>query len=625
MNAERPIGPAGLRRLAMRALERHCEAARQSSWPGHDPELEDRVAALRSDPAPEDAPLVALSRRLALTDGELLAAALCLAAEWDPHFARLVAQAQDPVGASRPLVGLACTLFGGLGLTPAALAGGRAVQAGLLVLGEEPRALPERSLSIALPVSAALADEFSLPPGVARLPEQVVDFTSVQQDQLATDGDWLGVDDEPTRALVLRTPSRREAHAAASRIAARLGRVPVVLGAEDLARNAVWLLAVNALPCIELALGPGELRRLPPPGAYAGPLLCLLGLEGVVECGVSQREWTVPLPGEAERAALWQAAGLAPEAASLAARSYRQGAGRIAELAEQARNASGGAIGWDQVSEAVRQGRNALDSLAHKIHAVVAREELVLPPPALAHLDLLLARILNRGDLAQGLGAAIRSRYGPGVRALFAGDPGTGKTLAAHWLAVQTGLPLYRVDLAALTSKWIGETEKNLSAVLDAAQHADVILLFDEADALFGKRTDVNDAHDRHANAQTNYLLQRIEDFEGVVILATNVRDNMDAAFARRLDLILQFPMPDPAARFELWRGHLGEGHALADNELGALAVGVELSGGHIRNIVLGAAVRARLAGRPIGLADVLAALTDEYGKLGRAPPVIAT
>jgi hypothetical protein len=448
----------------------------------------------------------------------------------------------------------------------------------------------------------------------------------MQRDRLAADGDWLDAGTEPTRALVLRTPSRREAHAATARIAEQLGRVPVMLPAEELARNAVWLLAVNALPCIELALGPGELRRLPPLGAYAGPMVCLLGLEGVVECGVPQREWTVPLPGEADRAALWQAAGLAPEAASLAARSYRQGAGRIAELAEQARSACGEqAIGWEQVSEAVRQGRNALDSLAHKIHAVVARDELVLPPEALAHLDLLLARILNRSDLAEGLGAAIRSRYGPGVRALFAGDPGTGKTLAAHWLAVQTGLPLYRVDLAALTSKWIGETEKNLSAVLDAAQHADVILLFDEADALFGKRTDVNDAHDRHANAQTNYLLQRIEDFEGVVILATNVRDNMDAAFARRLDLILQFPMPDPAARFALWHGHLGEGHALADSELGALAVGVELSGGHIRNVVLGAAVRARLAQRPIGLADVLAALTDEYGKLGRAPPAVAT
>jgi hypothetical protein len=334
----------------------------------------------------------------------------------------------------------------------------------------------------------------------------------------------------------------------------------------------------------------------------------------------------VPLPSEEERAALWRTAGLDGAAASLAARSYRQGAGRIAELAEQARNArEGEAIGWEGISEAVRQGRNALDSLAHKIHAVVARDELVLPPEALGHLDLLLARILNRGDLAEGLGAAIRSRYGPGVRALFAGDPGTGKTLAAHWLAVQTGLPLYRVDLAALTSKWIGETEKNLSAVLDAAQHADVILLFDEADALFGKRTDVNDAHDRHANAQTNYLLQRIEDFEGVVILATNVRDNMDAAFARRLDQILQFPMPDPAARFELWRGHLGQGHVLAESELGALAVGVELSGGHIRNVVLGAAVRARLAGRAIGLTDVLAALADEYGKLGRAPPAVAT
>jgi hypothetical protein len=437
MNAERPPEPAGLRRLAMRALERHCEAAIERTWPEFDPELEERAAALRSDPPPEDAALAALAERLGLSDGEVLAAALCLAAEWDPHFARLVARAQDPIGSSRPLVGLACSLFASLGLTPAALAGGRGVQSGLFILGDEPRALPERSLAIGLPVSAALADAFTLPPGVTSLPNQGVEFAEAQLARLAADGVWLGEGREANRALVLRTPSRREAHAAIARIAGEVGRVPVLLAAEDIARHAVWLMAAGAMPCVALALGPGEARQLPPLGAYGGPLVCLLGLEGVVECGVPQREWTVPLPTEADRAKLWRAAGLDADSASLAARSYRQGAGRIAELAEQARHASGTeAIGWDGISGAVRLGRNALDSMAHKIHAVVERDELVLPAAALADLDLLLARILNRGDLAEGLGAAIRSRYGPGVRALFAGDPGTGKTLAAHWLAV---------------------------------------------------------------------------------------------------------------------------------------------------------------------------------------------
>lgn len=626
MNAERPLAGSALQRLAMTALTRHCEAAREQGWPDLWPELDEQLAAARDEPEPGDEALVRLADRLGLTDAELLAAALCLASDADPHFARLVAQAQEPVGASRPLVGLACALFAQAGLAPQVLAGGQAVQSGLLVLGDEPRALPERSLAVPLAVGAALAGEFAPPAGVSRISPPLVDFTAAQRARLASEAGWLAAEPGTARAFFLRTPSRREALAGAGLLAAQFGLVPVLLAAEDAARHAVWLMAAGALPCIELAPSPGETKRLPSLGFHAGPVVCLLGLEGSVESGVSQREWAVPLPDESERAGLWQTAGLPPDAASLAARSYRQGAGRIAELAEQARNAAPeGAIAWRDVSHAVRRGRTALDGMAHSIVAEIGREELVLPSDALADLDLLLARILNRSDLADGLGAAIRPRYGPGVRALFAGEPGTGKTLAAHWLSGQTGLPLYRVDLASLTSKWIGETEKNLSAVLDAAQHADVILFFDEADALFGKRTDVSDANDRHANAQTNYLLQRIEDFEGIVILATNVRDNMDAAFARRLDMILQFPMPDPAARFALWRGHLGEGHDLGEHELGALAVGVELTGGHIRNVVLGAAVRARLAGRAIAMLDLLAALEDEYGKLGRAPPVVAT
>jgi len=624
MNMERPAAREGLRHLAMQVLERHCRAAEALDWHDVDPALDDHLAAWRHDPPAEEARLARLAERLGLSDGEVLAAGLCLACDGDPHFARQVAKAQEPVGSSRPLVGLACALFGSLGLTPAGLAAGSGARSGLLLLGEEPAALPERSLSIGLSVSAALAGEFSPPPGVTPLAAQLVGFTATQLERLAAEAGWLA--SPGPRAFVLRTPSRREAIAGAELLGATLGLTPVSLAPEDLARHAVWLMAAGALPCLELALGPGGARRLPPLGAYDGPILCLLGTEGLVECGAPQREWSVPLPAEAERAALWRAAGLDDSAAATAARSYRQGAGRIAELAEQAGNLGGAeSLGWASVSEAVRGGRSMLDGMAHKIHATILRDELVLPPDSLADLDLLLGRILNRGSLSEGLGAATRARYGAGVRALFAGDPGTGKTLAAHWLSTQTGLPLYRVDLAAMTSKWIGETEKNLSAVLDAAQHADVILLFDEADALFGKRTDVNDAHDRHANAQTNYLLQRIEDFEGVVILATNVRDNMDSAFARRLDLILQFPMPDPAARFALWRGHLGDGHRLSESELGALAVSVELTGGHIRNVVLAAAVRARLAERPIAMADVRAALDDEYGKLGRAAPVVGT
>ena len=613
--------PDGLQQFAVRMLEAHCRAARDGDWPHPGEVNRSRFQTLRQRPSHADGPLLTLAGRLALSEGEVLATALCLAADSDPQVARLVARAQEPVGGSRPLVGLVCTLFEAFGLSPARLAAGAAVRARLLIVGDEAAALPERALSMALPLVAALSGQFCPPPGVTRVAVPLTPLPAQLRERARAEAAWLG---EEGHGFIVRSASHREKLAIVGSMADALGRVLVILSADEIALHAAWLLAANALPCVMVELGPGAMVRLPPLGAYCGPLVMLAGSEGAVETGLPQREWRLPLPDEAERIKLWRAGGVDIAAAKRAARSYRQGAGRIAELCEQARNDVGSeTIGWSELSAAVVRHRSSLDSLAHKLVAHVGRDDLVLPPHALAGLDLLLARIVNRSDLAAGLGGALAARYRPGVRALFTGDSGTGKSLAAHWLAAQTGLPLYRVDQAALTSKWIGETEKNLSAVLDAAQHADVILFFDEADALFGKRTDVSDAHDRHANAQTNYLLQRIEDFEGVVILASNGRDRFDPAFSRRLDLILPFPMPDVTARDALWRTHLGAGHTLDDRQLGGLALAVELAGGHIRNIVLGAAVRARLHGRPIGLADIEAALADECSKLGRVTPAI--
>jgi SpoVK/Ycf46/Vps4 family AAA+-type ATPase len=249
---------------------------------------------------------------------------------------------------------------------------------------------------------------------------------------------------------------------------------------------------------------------------------------------------------------------------------------------------------------------------------------LVAPPTLHAGLAHLRDRCRLRDGLSDGLGPAARSRHCLGVRALFHGPSGTGKTLAAHWLAAELGMPLHRVDLAALTSKWIGETEKNLSDLLSAAEHADVVLLFDEADALFGARTEVSDAHDRYANAQTNYLLQRMDCFTGIAVMTSNGRDRFDAAFTRRLDAILEFPLPDPPARRALWQAHLGdagEGHKMDAATLDRLALVFDLAGGHIRNIVLGAAVTARAEERGIRWNDVMAAAAAEYAKLGRPMP----
>jgi SpoVK/Ycf46/Vps4 family AAA+-type ATPase len=208
---------------------------------------------------------------------------------------------------------------------------------------------------------------------------------------------------------------------------------------------------------------------------------------------------------------------------------------------------------------------------------------------------------------------------------LFTGPSGTGKTLAAGWIAARLEMPLYRVDLSAVTSKYIGETEKHLSRLLARAEHADVVLLFDEADSLFGKRTDVSDAHDRFANAQTNYLLQRIESYEGIVLLTSNSQGRFDDAFARRLDFIVEFPAPGPDERRALWYAHLGPQTSLSAVEINRLAVLVDLNGGLTRNAVLAAAARARHQEREMTFNDVLSGVERELRKLGRLMPVELT
>jgi SpoVK/Ycf46/Vps4 family AAA+-type ATPase len=207
------------------------------------------------------------------------------------------------------------------------------------------------------------------------------------------------------------------------------------------------------------------------------------------------------------------------------------------------------------------------------------------------------------------------------VRALFVGPSGTGKTLAVSWLASRLGLPLFRVDLAAVTSKYIGETEKNLSQLLARAEQNEVLLLFDEADSLFGKRTDIHEANDRFANAQTNYLLQRMESYDGITVLTSNGRSRFDDAFSRRFDAILTFPLPDPEVRRRLWQAHLGARHSVPSAQLNLLSAVVELTGGQIRNAVLRAAVDAASLKRDIDCSDLINGVAAEYRKLNRQLP----
>jgi len=583
------------------------------------------VAALRARPRPTDRAAVALADRLRLSDAELLALALLMAVERDAGLCRAVAAAQAPVAGSRPVLGLFAAAFAGLDATPPDLAFGEGVASGLFLLGEEPLPLPERSLRLHLPSFAALEGHAAAWEGVTptepdtlRLPASV---------ETAAARHARALEARPGSALVVRAAARREAMAAAGRVAAARGFGLAAVRAAPPAGLGPWLIAAGCAPCFDLRLGLGEGWELPRIVGWEGSCFVAAGLDGRVEARGPCAEWIIPVPRLVERKRLWRMAGCPPAIAERAAQSYRQGAGPIAEGAERAAHAAAarGARqpGWEDVVTALSAGAAAgpLEALARRVHGSTDDAALVLEPAQRAALDRLLDRCRLRDGLGDDLGPAIAARYRPGVRGLLHGPSGTGKTLAAQWLAGRLGLPLYRVDLAALTSKWIGETEKNLSAVLSAAEHADVLLFFDEADALFAARTEVGDANDRFANAQTNFLLQRIEAFDGIALLASNGRDRFDPAFIRRLDAIIAFDPPNPAARRALWQAHLGKAHSLDAAAIDRLAVTLDLTGGHIRNVVLAALARARVAGRLIGWPELVAAAAEEYAKLGRAPP----
>ena len=224
--------------------------------------------------------------------------------------------------------------------------------------------------------------------------------------------------------------------------------------------------------------------------------------------------------------------------------------------------------------------------------------------------------------MAHGASPRTSSR-GLGITALFAGPSGTGKTLAAEVIARELRLDLYRIDLSAVVSKYIGETEKNLRRVFDAAEEGGAVLLFDEADALFGKRSEVKDSHDRYANIEVSYLLQRMEAYRGLAILTTNMKHALDPAFQRRIRFVVQFPFPDPTARAEIWRGAFPSATPVGNLDLAWLA-SLDVTGGSIRNIAIGAAFLAAEAGEPVGMTHLLAAARSECAKLDRPLPTLA-
>jgi ATP-dependent 26S proteasome regulatory subunit len=340
----------------------------------------------------------------------------------------------------------------------------------------------------------------------------------------------------------------------------------------------------------------------------------------------------LPRPEFDARVALWRAslngdggAGSDVDPAALAGK-FRFSGGQIRDAAATARNLARARdpaaprVTMDDLYAACRMHSNPrLAVLARKVTPRYAWDDIVLPPDRVQQLRDVVNYVKHRALVYGAWGFDGKLAMGKGLNALFAGPSGTGKTMAAEVVAGELGLDLYKVDLSTVVSKWIGETEKNLGRIFAEAETSNAILFFDEADALFGRRSEVRDSHDRYANLEVAYLLQRMEEYDGVVILATNFRKNMDDAFVRRMHFALDFPFPGERERLRIWN-QIWPSRAPRDPDVSMeeLARRVELAGGNIRNIALAAAFLAADEGGIVRMDHLVRATRREYQKMGK-------
>ncbi|MBL8416845.1 MAG: ATP-binding protein [Dechloromonas sp.] len=412
----------------------------------------------------------------------------------------------------------------------------------------------------------------------------------------------------------------------------------LVLLAEDVPGNAEERAALVTLWQREATLlGAALLILVSEPASPAGEAartlsericgLCLLAAPVAPALNVPCLRISVTKPDGSDRQQLWIDAlgpGQAQHAAlelERAASHFRLGSRAVQDIALSLQATPGpqhsetGAHRASPLWESCRrESRGGLDNLAQRLEATADWDSLVLPEAQLAVLRQIAAHLRQRFKVQEQWGFAARSSRGLGLATLFAGESGTGKTLAAEVLAHTLQLDLYRIDLSAVVSKYIGETEKNLRKVFDAAEDCGAILLFDEADALFGKRTEVKDSHDRHANIEVSYLLQRMEAYHGLAVLTTNLKSSLDPAFLRRLRFIVQFPFPDQAQRLALWLRAFPAATPTRELDFDKLAR-LSMTGGSIRNIALNAAYLAADAGDPVTMAHLLQAAHAEASK----------
>jgi hypothetical protein len=612
-----------------------ASAAGTPEWAGGDPRLDACEAAADAvEAAGHRVRLRELAERFGLVplDVELLLVAL--ACDLDARFEQLFGYLNDDVTRRRPSAAVALALCG-VPLSSAAgryrLLHGPLVRRGLLTVEDTDRPFPGRALRAPDRVVGHLLGDDTADPVLA--PVLVP----------APDVSWGSV--EPlARALAanatfayLREPATGSGRVLAVGALRRLGLDGVVVDLERLVAEP------GAATLAGAAAREASLRGA---GLIAAPAAALAGHAAVIEALrvdplplllVGADPWDpawasdvpllvdVPASTAAERSALWRRAledsGTELDAGQATAQFLLrpEQVARAAGSAELQSRLGDGPVTADHVRAGARaENGSALQRLTRRVEPAVGWPELVLPPSTATALREVAVRARHRervlGDWRMRPGGG----RGVGVAALFAGDPGTGKTMAAEVVAGELGLDLYVVDLATVVDKYVGETEKNLERIFAAAAGVNGVLLFDEADAVFGKRSEVRDAHDRYANVESAYLLQRMETFDGLAILATNLRANIDEAFTRRLDVVVDFPLPDAERRLALWRRCLGTLPWGDDLDLEFCAAAFELAGGGIRSASVTAAYLAAEADGPVTMAGVVTAVQREYRKLGR-------
>jgi len=596
---------------------------------------------------------------------------LCLAGEIDLRYERLYAYLQDDVTKRRPSIELALALLAPAGRDAMARRGSFQTDAplrahGLLQVFEDPQGanapLIGRHLKVADRIveflfgfdgpDARLEGLASIVPADQKLADLPIDpLLLAGARNLAALVGGPNTTTEPPRPVVVihgeAGSGRREFVAA---ICAEAGLALLAIDLAAVAPIAVAVSAVAESADREAALQraglyfygldslSGEAQRAALAALFRAldqaRALCFVGAEEAFDLTTAfPRRGGVTLmlaqPTGRQRAQVWRRnlAGRRHVAgAQQATSNFRLSPGRIAEAARMAGRLSGMRRGPD----AAITGRDLLDAcrlvsnqklglLARKVASSAEWNDLVLPPDRIAQLREICNQVKYRDQVYGDWGFGRKLALGKGLAVLFAGPSGTGKTMAAGVIASELGLDLYKIDLSTVISKYIGETEKNLSRIFAEAESSNAILFFDEADAVFGKRSEVRDSHDRYANVEVGYLLQRVEEYEGVVILATNLRKNLDDAFIRRLQFTIDFPFPSHVDRRRIWEG-IWPADTPRDPglDLDSLAHRYEMTGGNIRNIAVAAAFLAADAGEAVQMSHVEQATLREHQKTGK-------